>query len=249
VTAQIYKTFPKILSLLLGLLIITSLVRVEAQQSDPHTVRTTKFTIKDVDTSTAFYEDLVGMTELDRFEAGDSLVEPFMAFQDDGKRIGLLRFTEYENIKKSSHPVSVLVVPSLDAIIKRFNDANYPITQHLGVTSAGYGASEAGGVNTAIIHDPSGNGIELIETGGRATVVGARLIVNDRKEAEDFFVRIFDVTEANVSRLTPTMKSLWISVTECSSRFLNPKMKIHSPKASTLSSRFIQRLPTKCWNV
>ena len=189
-----YKTFPTFLGLLLGLVIIASVVGIEAQESNPHTVRTTKFTIQDVDASTAFYEDLVGMTELDRFEAGDSLVEPFMAFQDDGKRIGLLRFTEYENIQKSSHPVSVLVVPSLDTIIKRFNDANYPITQHIGVTSAGYGASEAGGVNTAIIHDPSGNGIELIETGGRATVAGARLIVTDRKEAEDFFVRIFDVT-------------------------------------------------------
>lgn len=193
-TNQTYKSFPRLLGLALALLIMVSASSMEAQQAEPHTVRTTKFTIKDVDASTAFYEDLVGMTELDRFEAADSLVEPFMAFQDDGKRIGLLRFTEYENIEKSAHPVSVLVVPSLDAIIRRFNDANYPITQHIGVTSAGYGASEAGGVNTAIVHDPSGNGIELIETGGRATVAGARLIVNDRKAAEDFFVQIFDVT-------------------------------------------------------
>ena len=189
-----YKTLRIVYSLVVSLVVVTMSQIGHAQQSDPHTVRTTKFTIKDVEESTLFYEDLIGMTEIDRFEADSGLVEPFMAFSDDGKRIGLLRFNEYENIQKSKHPVSVVVVPSLDNIIRRFNEANYPITTYTGAVSAGFGASEGGGVNTAIVHDPSGNGVELIETGGRASVAGARLIVSDRKEAEDFFVRIFDVT-------------------------------------------------------
>ena len=189
-----YRTLRIVYSLVVSLVVVTMSQIGHAQQSDPHTVRTTKFTIKDVEESTLFYEDLIGMTEIDRFEADSGLVEPFMAFSDDGKRIGLLRFDEYENIQKSKHPVSVVVVPSLDNIIRRFNAANYPITTYTGAVSAGFGASEGGGVNTAIVHDPSGNGVELIETGGRASVAGARLIVSDRKEAEDFFVRIFDVT-------------------------------------------------------
>ena len=189
-----YRTLRIVYSLVVSLVVVTMSQIGHAQQSDPHTVRTTKFTIKDVEESTLFYEDLIGMTEIDRFEADSGLVEPFMAFSDDGKRIGLLRFNEYENIQKSKHPVSVVVVPSLDNIISRFNAANYPITTYTGAVSAGFGASEGGGVNTAIVHDPSGNGVELIETGGRASVAGARLIVSDRKEAEDFFVRIFDVT-------------------------------------------------------
>ena len=189
-----YRTLRIVYSLVVSLVVVTMSQIGHAQQSDPHTVRTTKFTIKDVEESTLFYEDLIGMTEIDRFEADSGLVEPFMAFSDDGKRICLLRFNEYENIQKSKHPVSVVVVPSLDNIIRRFNEANYPITTYTGAVSAGFGASEGGGVNTAIVHDPSGNGVELIETGGRASVAGARLIVSDRKEAEDFFVRIFDVT-------------------------------------------------------
>ena len=189
-----YRTLRIVYSLVVSLVVVTMSQIGHAQQSDPHTVRTTKFTIKDVEESTLFYEDLIGMTEIDRFEADSGLVEPFMAFSDDGKRIGLLRFDEYEDIQKSKHPVSVVVVPSLDNIIRRFNEANYPITTYTGAVSAGFGASEGGGVNTAIVHDPSGNGVELIETGGRASVAGARLIVSDRKEAEDFFVRIFDVT-------------------------------------------------------
>jgi len=188
------RTQTSMQTLFVSVVILTMSLTAYAQQSEPHTVRTTKFTIEDVDKSTSFYEDLIGMTEIDRFESDGSLIEPFMAFGDDGKRIGLLRFNEYEGLEKSSHPVSVVIVPSLDDIIRRFNDANYPITTYTGAVSAGFGASEAGGVNTAIVHDPSGNGIELIETGGRATVAGARLIVSDRKEAEDFFIRIFDVT-------------------------------------------------------
>ena len=189
-----YRTLRIVYSLVVSLVVVTMSQIGHAQQSDPHTVRTTKFTIKDVEESTLFYEDLIGMTEIVRFEAFSGLVEPLMACSDDGKRIGLLRFDEYENIQKSKHPVSVVVVPSLDNIIRRFNEANYPITTYTGAVSAGFGASEGGGVNTAIVHDPSGNGVELIETGGRAAVAGARLIVSDRKEAEDFFVRIFDVT-------------------------------------------------------
>ena len=39
-----------------------------AQDSgSPHVVRTTKFTIDNVDTNKAFYEGLVGMNEIDRF--------------------------------------------------------------------------------------------------------------------------------------------------------------------------------------
>ena len=106
-----YRTLRIVYSLVVSLVVVTMSQIGHAQQSDPHTVRTTKFTIKDVEESTLFYEDLIGMTEIDRFEADSGLVEPFMAFSDDGKRIGLLRFDEYEDIQKSKHPVSVVVVP------------------------------------------------------------------------------------------------------------------------------------------
>ena len=151
----------------------------------PHQVRTAKFTIDDVETSTAFYEDLAGMTEVGRYVAEGRLVEPFMGFGDGG-RIGLLGYIEKETIEKSPYPVAVLYTPDLDALARRFDDASYPLSL--------YSGDETGGVRIAIASDPSGNAIEFVERAGAPAVGGSRLIVDDRQEAEDFFVRIFGVT-------------------------------------------------------
>jgi len=120
------RTTPAIL--LCTIVVFTVTLSAGAQeQVSPHEVRTTKFTIGDVDPTTAFYENLVGMRELDRFIAGDSLVEPFMGFDEGAGRIGLLAFTTMETIEKSPHPISVLFVPDLDAVDPRFKRANHPI--------------------------------------------------------------------------------------------------------------------------
>jgi predicted enzyme related to lactoylglutathione lyase len=152
--------------------------------SFPHEVRTTKFTINDVDASKAFYEGLVGLTEVNRFEA-QGLVEPFMGFDTESGRIGLLRFDVKEDVEKSPLPVSVLTVPDLDPVLARFAAANHPVQKFSGEAT--------GGVRIAITRDPSGNGIELVEVAGAPSVAGARLIVDDRPAVEEFFVRVFGV--------------------------------------------------------
>jgi predicted enzyme related to lactoylglutathione lyase len=149
----------------------------------PHEVRTTKFTVTDVDTSKAFYA-LIGLREVNRFEAA-GLVEPFMAFDEESGRMGLLAFADPETIEKTSLPVSVLSVPDLDAVLARFEAANQPIQEFSG--------DATGGVRIAIARDPSGNAIELVEQAGPPRVAGARLIVKDRAATEEFFVRVFGV--------------------------------------------------------
>ena len=157
---------------------------VAQDDSSPHSVRTTKFTIDDVDASTAFYEDLVGLRELDRFVAEGRLVEPFMGFGGGG-RIGLLAYTKKETVEKSPHPVSVIFTPDLDAVAQRFEAAQYPIRLVSGEVT--------GGVRIGIVRDPSGNAIEMVEREGAPAVGGARLIVHDRQASEEFFVGIFGV--------------------------------------------------------
>ena len=151
----------------------------------PHQVRTAKFTIDDVETTKAFYEDLAGMTEVSRFVAEGRLVEPFMGFGDGG-RIGLLAYTRKETIEKSPYPVAVVYTPDLDELARRFEDARYPLTL--------LSEADTAGVRIAIASDPSGNAIEFVERAGAPAVGGSRLIVDDRQEAEEFFVRIFGVT-------------------------------------------------------
>ena len=154
-----------------------------AQDAAPHRVNTTKFTIFDVEGTKPFYEELLGMKELNRFVTG-GLTEPFMGF-DQGGRIGLLAFAENENLAKTPLPVSVVSVPNLDVVAARFEAARHPIQIISGEAT--------GGVRLGIATDPSGNTIELVEREGLPEVAGARLIVDDRQQAEDFFVRIFGV--------------------------------------------------------
>lgn len=165
-------------------LLLVSMTAFAQDGGSPHVVRTTKFTIDNVDTNKAFYEGLVGMNEVDRFVSEGRLIEPFMAF-DEGGRVGLLAYVEQEAVEKSPHPVSVFFVPDLDALIHRFEDAKYPMQVFSGEAT--------NGVKVGIARDPSGNAIEFVEREGPPAVGGARLIVDDRKETEDFFVRVFGV--------------------------------------------------------
>jgi catechol 2,3-dioxygenase-like lactoylglutathione lyase family enzyme len=155
---------------------------VQSGPPSPHTVTTTKFTIDDVAASTAFYEDLVGLPELRRFEDEGRLVEPFMGWSENG-RMGLLAYTVKETVAKSPYPVSVVFLPDLDAVAARFEAAGQPFQPFSGEAT--------GGVRLAIVTDPSGNAIELVEREGTPAVGGARLIVQDRAQAEEFFVRMF----------------------------------------------------------
>ena len=154
----------------------------------PHVVRTTKFTINDVDKNTAFYEEMLGMTEMNRFApgGGESFVEPFMGFGDADRRVGLLWFKEQETVEKSPYPVTVVSVADFDGLVSRFEKAQYPLTL--------LPTSDTGGIRIAIASDPSGNAIELIDGNGTSAVSGSRLIVDDRQKEEEFFVRIFGET-------------------------------------------------------
>jgi catechol 2,3-dioxygenase-like lactoylglutathione lyase family enzyme len=154
-----------------------------ASASSPHSVRTTKFTIGDVDPNTAFYVEMLGMSEVNRFVAEGRLVEPFMGFGDPGQRIGLLSYTKKEAIEKSPYPVSVIYTGEFDELVKRFEAAQYPLLL--------LPTSDTGGVRIAIATDPSGNAIEVIDRPGEPGVAGSRLIVDDRQKAEEFFLRVF----------------------------------------------------------
>ena len=157
-----------------------------AAQTSPHTVTTTKFTVEDASIGKTFYEDLVGMPELRRYVDEGRLVEPFMGWREDG-RMGLLAYTVKETVKKSPHPVSVVLLPDLDAVGARFEAAEQPFNLY----------ELDGGLRLAIVTDPSGNAIELVEADGDPSVAGARLIVDDREAVEEWFIQVFDAKVDN----------------------------------------------------
>ncbi len=157
-----------------------------ASESSPHAVRTTKFTVGDVDENTAFYEKLVGMAEMNRYVAEGRLVEPFMGFGDADHRLGLLSYTKREGLEKSPYPVAVIYTAEFDEMAARFKAAEHPLFL--------LPTADTGGLRIAIATDPSGNAVEIIDRADRPAVGGSRLIVDDRQRAEEFFVRVFGET-------------------------------------------------------
>ena len=157
-----------------------------ADTAPVHTVTTTKFTVEDAEISKAFYEDFLGIPELRRYVDEGRIVEPFMGWVEDG-RIGLLDYAEKETVQKSSAPVSAISVPDLEVLAARFEKAGkqFPIYD-LG-----------GGVRLSIVKDPSGNAIEIVEVEGAPAVLGARVIVEDRAEAEEWYLDVFGVEPDN----------------------------------------------------
>ena len=106
---------------------IATLTWLLSASAQPHELRTTKFTVSNVDAAVAFYQDLVGMEEVGRFESPGSLIEPFMGFGEGVMRLGLLGYTNNEDIEKTPHPVSVLMIPDIDAVAARMDSANHPL--------------------------------------------------------------------------------------------------------------------------
>ena len=152
----------------------------------PHVVRTVKYTVGDVDENTAFYEKLVGMTEMNRYVDEGRLAEPFMGFGDADHRLGLLSYTQREGLEKSPYPVAVIYTAEFDEMAARFEADEYPLFL--------LPTADTGGLRIAIATDPSGNAVEIIDRAGMPGVGGSRLIVDDRQQTEEFFLRIFGET-------------------------------------------------------
>ena len=110
--------------------------------SSPHEVRTAKFTVDDVDKARAFYEEMFDLTEINRFVVEGRLVEPLLGYEGkETSRIGLLGFTEHENLEKSPIPVVALYSGNFDEVIKRLEDAKHPVTLLPGAeTPVGFGS-------------------------------------------------------------------------------------------------------------
>jgi len=143
-----------------------------------------KLIIGDVKENQTYFEHMFGMKEIDRYS--DQLYdEPIMAF-DEGAHLALFSPKQEPPLKKSAFPVALIYTPDLDVLVKRMQDANFPVRM--------LDAAQTGAMRIAIAQDPSGNAIEILARPGKRAVGGAKLIVNDRQKAEEFYARIFNAT-------------------------------------------------------
>jgi catechol 2,3-dioxygenase-like lactoylglutathione lyase family enzyme len=141
-----------------------------------------KLIIGDVPKNKAYYEQMFGMREVDHFSDPALYDEPIMGFEE-GARLALFSPKAEAPIKKSVFPVALVYTPEWDALIRRMQDANYPVQK--------LDAAQSGNLEIAIARDPSGNALELLSRPGKWEVGGAKLIVDDRQKAEEFYKAVF----------------------------------------------------------
>jgi len=128
---------------------------------------------------------MFGMKEIDHYRDQSIYDEPIMAF-DEGAHLALFSPKQEPPLKKSAFPVALIYAPDLEALVKRMHDAKFPVRM--------LDAAQTGAMRIAIAQDPSGNAIEILARPGKRAVGGAKLIVNDRQKAEEFYARIFNAT-------------------------------------------------------
>jgi catechol 2,3-dioxygenase-like lactoylglutathione lyase family enzyme len=144
-----------------------------------------KLIIGDVKENRSYFEQMFGMKEIDHYSDPSLYDEPIMAL-DEGAHLALFSPKQEPPLKKSAFPVALIYTPDLEALVKRMQDANFPVRM--------LDAAQTGAMRIAIAKDPSGNAIEILARPGKRAVGGAKLIVNDRQKAEDFYTRIFNAT-------------------------------------------------------
>jgi len=144
-----------------------------------------KLIIGDVRQNQAYFEQMFGMKEVDHFSAPAVYDEPIMGFED-GARLALFSPQAEAVLKKSAFPVALIYTPDWDALVKRLQDAKYPVER--------LDSAQSGRFKIAIARDPSGNALELFSRPGKWEVGGAKLIVDDRQKAEQFYQAVFAAT-------------------------------------------------------
>ena len=144
-----------------------------------------KLIIGDVKENQAYFEQTFGLKEVDHYSDKELYDEPIMAFED-GAHLALFSPRQEAPLQKSAFPVALIYTPELESLVKRLQDAKRPARM--------LDAAQTGGLKIAIAKDPSGNAIELVERPGKPAVGAAKLIVNDRQKAEEFYSKIFNAT-------------------------------------------------------
>jgi catechol-2,3-dioxygenase len=151
----------------------------------PSTIGAAKLIVSDLPKSQEFFEKMFGMKEVAHYNSDKVYDEPIMGF-DSGARIALFNPKAEAVLKKSAAPVVLIQTPEFEAVVKRIQDAKYPIMR--------LPASPSSELVIAIATEPSGNKVEILSRPNEPySVGGSKLIVNDRQKDEDFFATVFGV--------------------------------------------------------
>ena len=194
----------------------------QSAATTPHTLGAAKVIVGDMKSNQAFYEQYLGLKLVGRQHAEGKYDEAILGF-GSGAHLALFSSPQEQELAKSRYPVVLIYTPDFEAIVKRLEEAKQPLRRLPPALSGPY--------RIAIARDPSGNAVELLarEKGG-AAVGAAKLIVDDRQKAEDFYVQVFGAKP--VQRFnTPSYDEVLLGFNDAVLALFQPKDEAALPKS------------------
>ncbi|MCH8175871.1 MAG: VOC family protein [Proteobacteria bacterium] len=186
---KIIKPMLNSLLLLNGLVLLVNPLLGQDRESftSPHSIVAPKLIVDDLGRAENFYKTFLGVKEINRIDSNLELFDETILGYGQGANIAL--YEPNPNVErplpKSQHPVVLFNTPHLRAITDRLEATGYPVRY--------IGSETSEGLFIGITEDPAGNVVEIVSRGDTPNVGGSKLIVSNRKEAEDFYSRVFNV--------------------------------------------------------
>jgi len=159
-------------------------VLAEESAKQKHRVGAAKLNVVDLVKTQAFYEKMLGMKEVRRYDYDlETFEETIMGFDDEGPTIALFAANPKSElpIRKSQYPVVLIYTSEWETITSRIEKSDYKIARFLDTDK----------LKISIATDPSGNRVEIYGAPGKNRVGGSKLIVADRHREEAFYKKVF----------------------------------------------------------
>lgn len=203
-------------------LLLATLVRAAEPAGSPsHSLVAAKVIVADMKQALDFYQQNFGLKELDREHVEGQYDEVMLGF-GSGVRLTLVSSPKEPSLQKSRYPVVLIYTPDFETIVKRLEDAKQPVRR--------LPKSQSGPYNIAIARDPSGNAVEILARQQPPAIGAAKLIVANRKEAEEFYVRVLNGKPLQYFN-TPTYDEVLLGFKDGMLALFQPKDEAPLPKS------------------
>ncbi|GAB1267449.1 hypothetical protein NBRC116493_07020 [Aurantivibrio infirmus] len=185
-----YRYFVSLL-MLVSVFAYSASSTAEDAKKQKHIIGAAKLNVVDLVKTQAFYEKMLGMKEVRRYDYDlETFEETIMGFEDGGPTIALFAANPKAELPiiKSQFPVVLIYTNEWETITSRIEKAGYGIRRFIDTEK----------MKISIATDPSGNRVEIYGAPGKNRVGGSKLIVTDRHKAEAFYKKVFGAKSGQV---------------------------------------------------
>ncbi|GFE80018.1 hypothetical protein GCM10011487_20180 [Steroidobacter agaridevorans] len=203
-------------------LLLAPLVHAAEPAGSPtHSLVAAKVIVADLKQALDFYQQNFGLKEVARENVEGQYDQVILGF-GSGVRLTLVSSPKEQSLQKSRYPVVLIYTPDFETIVKRLEDTKQPVRR--------LPKSQSGPYNIAIARDPSGNAVEILARQQPPAIGAAKLIVADRKDAEEFYTSLLHAKPLQYFN-TPTYDEVLLGFNDGMLALFQPKDEAPLPKS------------------